>query len=30
VLDGLDQAPAQLARVLTGRNFGKSLIRIAA
>jgi NADPH-dependent curcumin reductase CurA len=29
VLEGLDQAPAQLARVLTGRNFGKSLIRIA-
>jgi NADPH-dependent curcumin reductase CurA len=30
VLDGLEQAPTQLARVLTGRNFGKSLIRIAA
>jgi NADPH-dependent curcumin reductase CurA len=28
VLDGLEQAPAQLARVLTGKNFGKSLIRI--
>jgi NADPH-dependent curcumin reductase CurA len=27
--DGLEQAPASLARVLTGGNFGKSLIRIA-
>jgi len=29
ISDGLDQAPASLARVLTGGNFGKSLIRIA-
>jgi NADPH-dependent curcumin reductase CurA len=28
ILDGLEQAPVQLARVLTGRNFGKSLIRL--
>jgi NADPH-dependent curcumin reductase CurA len=28
VLDGLEQAPVSLARVLTGGNFGKSLIRI--
>jgi NADPH-dependent curcumin reductase CurA len=28
VLDGLEQAPVSLARVLTGANFGKSLIRI--
>jgi NADPH-dependent curcumin reductase CurA len=28
VLDGLDQAPVSLARVLTGANFGKSLIRM--
>jgi NADPH-dependent curcumin reductase CurA len=30
VLEDLAQAPLSLARVLTGRNFGKSLIRIAA
>jgi NADPH-dependent curcumin reductase CurA len=29
VRDGLEEAPASLARVLTGGNFGKSLIRIA-
>jgi len=28
VLEGLEQAPVSLARVLTGGNFGKSLIRI--
>jgi NADPH-dependent curcumin reductase CurA len=28
VLDGLTQAPISLARVLTGTNFGKSLIRL--
>ncbi len=28
VLDGLEQAPLSLARVLTGANFGKSLIRM--
>ncbi len=27
ILDGLHQAPVSLARVLTGQNFGKSLIR---
>jgi NADPH-dependent curcumin reductase CurA len=30
VLDGLEQAPRSLARVLTGANLGKSLVRIAA
>jgi NADPH-dependent curcumin reductase CurA len=30
VLDGLEQAPLSLARVLTGANFGKSLIRMEA
>jgi NADPH-dependent curcumin reductase CurA len=30
ILDGLDQAPLSLARVLTGANEGKSLVRIAA
>jgi NADPH-dependent curcumin reductase CurA len=29
IRDGLEEAPASLARVLTGGNFGKSLIRIA-
>jgi NADPH-dependent curcumin reductase CurA len=29
VLEGLDSAPLSLARVLTGANFGKSLVRIA-
>jgi NADPH-dependent curcumin reductase CurA len=28
ILEGLDQAPVSLARVLTGANFGKSLIRM--
>jgi NADPH-dependent curcumin reductase CurA len=28
VLEGLEQAPVSLARVLTGANFGKSLIRL--
>jgi NADPH-dependent curcumin reductase CurA len=28
ILDGLEQAPVSLARVLTGANFGKSLIRL--
>jgi len=28
IADGLEQAPLSLARVLTGRNFGKSLIRV--
>jgi NADPH-dependent curcumin reductase CurA len=30
VRDGLEQAPVSLARVLTGANFGKSLIRMEA
>jgi NADPH2:quinone reductase len=29
ISDGLEQAPAALARVLTGGNFGKTLIRLA-
>jgi NADPH-dependent curcumin reductase CurA len=29
IADGLAQAPSSLARVLTGANFGKSLVRIA-
>jgi NADPH-dependent curcumin reductase CurA len=29
VLEGLEQAPVMLSRVLTGANFGKSLIRIS-
>jgi NADPH2:quinone reductase len=28
ILEGLEQAPISLARVLTGQNFGKSLIRL--
>ncbi len=28
IVDGLEQAPLSLARVLTGANFGKSLVRI--
>jgi NADPH-dependent curcumin reductase CurA len=30
ILEGLESAPTSLARVLTGANFGKSLIRVAA
>jgi NADPH-dependent curcumin reductase CurA len=28
VVEGLAQAPASLARVLTGGNFGKSIVRL--
>jgi NADPH-dependent curcumin reductase CurA len=28
ILEGLEQAPLSLARVLTGANFGKSLVRL--
>jgi NADPH-dependent curcumin reductase CurA len=28
ILDGLEQAPLSLARVLTSANFGKSLVRL--
>jgi NADPH-dependent curcumin reductase CurA len=30
ISDGLEAAPAALARVLTGGNFGKTLIRLSA
>ncbi len=30
IKDGLESAPMSLANVLTGANFGKSLIRVAA
>ena len=29
IMDGLEQAPLSLSRVLTGANFGKSLVRVA-